>query len=243
MNPVPEPCKSERKGVNLHYDEQWQRYSEEDVFKRVNNLSPVLDAIISHLTVEPGSRILDLGCGPGILPLRICASFGEGIGFRLYGIDISQQALQLGKKVVGSKGFKDNICLVKGDCEELPFQNNCYDGVVSNATINLLLDKKNGFEEIARVTKKEGTVVVGDCTTRSNNRCIQESDDQLWSACISGAPTEMEFRELAKGAGLEIVNVLDLTDQVTRLIKKGLWDWPEFIQYEMDYHIFVMKKG
>ena len=236
------PCRTKKEGVNCHYEEQWERYSEGEVFKRVNNLSPVLDAIISPLTVEPGSRILDLGSGPGILPIRICESFGEVDGFRLYGIDISQQALQLGKKVIGSKDMVDNIFLVKGDCEELPFQNNCFDGVVSNATINLLLDKEEGFREIARVTKRRSMVVLGDCTARDSKQCRQGDNDQLWSACISGAPTKMEFRELAKGAGLEIINVKKMTDHVTRLVKKGLWDWPEFIQYDMDYHIFVMRK-
>lgn len=242
MNSIPEQCGTRKEGVNLHYDEQWERYSEEDVVKRVKNLSPVLDAVISHLTVEPGSKILDIGSGPAIIPFRICISSVEGIGFRLYGIDISQQALQLGKKIIGSKGFKDNISLVKGDCEELPFQNNCFDGVVSNATVNLLLDKEKGFREIARVTKGGGMVVLGDCTARGGKKCIQENDDRLWSACISGAPTKEEFHKFAQGVGLEMIKTIEMTEEVTQLVNKGLWDWPEFIDHDMDYHIFVMRK-
>ncbi len=242
MNQIPEQCSPKKKGVDLHYEEQWERYSEGDVIKRVKNLSPILDAIISELAVESGSRILDLGCGPAILPIRMCESFEEVDDCYLYGIDISQQALQLGKRVVESRDLGDNICLIKGDCEELPFQNNCFDGVVSNATINLLLDKKRGFKEFARVTKGGGMVVVGDCTVRDNKQCSQEDDDRLWSTCISGAPTKMEFQKLAHEAGLEMVNVLELTDEVTHLVKKNHWDWPEFTQYEMDYHVFVMRK-
>ena len=52
---------------------------------------------------------------------------------------------------------------MKGDCENLPFQENRYDAVVSNATLNLLENKHQAFSEIARIIKPKGYVVIGDC--------------------------------------------------------------------------------
>jgi len=236
-----DPCKTKKKGVDLHYEEQWQNYSEEDVVKRANNLSPVLDAIISGLDVS-GLKILDLGCGPAVLPLRICDSLGAAGDIQIYGIDISIQALILGKEVVESKSLGNIIHLVKGDCETLPFKNNIFDAVISNATINLLPDKEKGFKEIARVSKGGASIVAGDCTAKESKKCCQQDDDKLWSACIAGAPTKMEFNNLAEAAGLEMIETIDLSKDVTSLVQNGLWNWPEFIRYEMHYHVFVMRK-
>ncbi len=237
-----EECKTRRENVNQHYEEKWKNYTEEDVLKRVENLREVLDPIISPFTLEKGLKILDLGSGPGIIPLRMAQIFGEDSGIEVYGIDISQRALQLGNKVTEKMGFGSFIHLVRCDVENLPFQKCRYDAVVSNATINLLPDKEKGFDEIARVTKDEGEIIIADCIAKEDKRCCgdTDADDELWSACVAGAPTKVEMQQLANRAGLEVLETKDLTYEVSRLVKNELWDWPEFVEYDLDYYVFRM---
>lgn len=233
-------CNAKKAGVSRHYRRQWESYSVDEVLERVSNLSPILDAIITHLEMKQGLRILDLGCGPAVLPIRITDTLGEPV--KLCGIDISFQALHLGKKVIEDMKPGQYINLVRGDCEALPFGSEYFDAVISNATINLLPDKTKGFWELARVTKAGGSVVIGDCTARENKKCGQGDNGQLWSACVAGAPMIGEFEELSQKAGLEIQKILELTREVSGLVRDGVWDWPEFIQHDMDYHVFVMSK-
>ncbi len=161
----------------------------------------------------------------------------------MIGLDISNRAVEIGSRAITKEGLSDSIYLIKGDAENLPFQNRSFDFVASNATLNLLPDKERGFHEIARVAKDGSMIVIADCIAKEDKRCCQGNDDELWSACVAGAPTKIEFQELAQKAGLEIIKTMELTEEVTRLVKNKLWDWPEFLEYELDYYVFGMRKG
>jgi len=237
--------KTRKEKIDQHYEKQWSDYTEEDVFDRVRNLSKVLDPITSQLNIKPDEKVLDLGSGPAILPLRIAQVSDLESGIKIIGLEISYKAIQLGNRVIAKKGLGDFIHLVRGDAENLPFKNNSFNAVVSNATINLLLDKEKGFKEIVRVTKEGGNVVIGDCTAKEKGDCEKESDsnDRLWNVCIAGAPTKEEMKNYAEKVDLEVFEIIDLTDEVSFLVKNELWDWPEFIEYDLDYHVFRMKKS
>lgn len=237
-------CDSKKDEVTKHYEKQWEDYSEEDVIVRVKNLASVLDTIVSNIPIKNVEIVLDLGSGPGIIPLRITRISERNPDIKVLGIDISDKALQLGRKVINEMDLGESIQFVRGDCEILPFQECTYDAVVSNATINLLEDKHQAFSEIARVTKPEGYIVIGDCITAEGEECSTdtESDKNLWSKCVSGAPTKEEMIELARGVDLRVIKTEDLTDEVARLVKNKLWDWPEFMEHELEYYIFVMRK-
>jgi ubiquinone/menaquinone biosynthesis C-methylase UbiE len=236
--------KTKRENVNQHYEEQWQGYTEEDVLKRVENLKEVLDSILSLLTLKPGVSILDLGSGPGIIPLRMAQFLGDNPEVRVYGLEISENAIKLGKKIIKQKNLTDSIYLIKGDAENLPFQYQSYDIVVSNATFNLLLDKEKGFNEMTRVVKEGGEIIIADCVAKVGKRFCgdTDTDDELWSACVAGAPTKVEIQQLANRTGLEVLETSNLTHEVSRLVKNKLWEWPEFIEYDLEYYIFKMGK-
>jgi ubiquinone/menaquinone biosynthesis C-methylase UbiE len=234
---------SKKDDVTKHYEKQWEDYSEEEVIVRVKNLAYVLDSIVSNIPIKSVDRVLDLGSGPGIIPLRITRISERNPEIKIFGIDISEKALQLGRKVINEMDLGASIQFVQGDCENLPFQECGYDAVVSNATLNLLEDKQKAFSEIARITKPKGFIVIGDCIAAEGKECSTEKDNNLWSKCVSGAPTKEEMIELAKGVDLEVIKAEDLTDEVSRLVKNNLWDWPEFTEHDLEYYIFVMRKG
>lgn len=237
-------CKTRKKSVNQHYESQWEVYSEKDVLKRVENLGNVIDSIISQLNLKHSATILDLGSGPGIIPLRMAQGLGDDPDTKIYGLDISEKAIKLGNRVIAKSGLSNSIHLLLADAENLPFQDRSFDAVVSNATLNLLVDKEMGLDEMARVTKDGGKVVIADCTAKENKTRCQNTikNDRLWSVCVAGAPTKAEIEKFAGQVGLEVLKTSDLTNEVSYLVRNRLWDWPEFIEYELEYHIFVMRK-
>jgi hypothetical protein len=78
-------------------------------------------------------------------------------------------------------------------------------------------------------------VAISDAFKTSPSSC-----EGSWEQCIGGAVTVSEFSTLALDAGLVISNQLDLTQQVKTLVSAKKWDWPEFVQHNMDYRAFLL---
>jgi ubiquinone/menaquinone biosynthesis C-methylase UbiE len=94
--------------------------------------------------------------------------------------------------------------------------------VISNGVINLCPDKFRVFREAARVLAPGGRLAIADIiATRALPRSVTRNAD-LWSACIGGAASEMDYRAAIDAAGLvvramrEVPQYQFLTDQARK---------------------------
>ncbi len=104
---------------------------------------PVAQAMARHYELQPGARILDVGCGKGFLLYE----FTQVVpGARVTGLDVSTYAVANAKEEV--KPF-----LQIGDASRLPFADGAFDFVYSINTLhNLYLnDLWSAIGEIERV--------------------------------------------------------------------------------------------
>ena len=101
--------------------------------------------------LKPGSRILDLGCGPGI-ESKIFAE----LDFDVYGFDLSDHFIELARKQVANGHF------TQGDMRNLLYEDEYFDGIFCKAS--LLHIPKNEIDvvlkEITRVLRKNGLLHV-----------------------------------------------------------------------------------
>lgn len=105
-----------------------------------------------YYDLKDGSKILDVGCGKGFMLydfLKLNSSYN------LCGIDISNYAIDNSKPEV--KNF-----LKVASCEDLPFEDNSFDLVISINTIHNLDSDGCGksLREISRVSKKNAFIIV-----------------------------------------------------------------------------------
>lgn len=108
----------------------------------INNFFTVLINEIQSL--EPKS-ILDAGCGEGFT----LEKFREKkIGDSLAGIDFSEYAIQIGKKI------HPNLKLKQGSIYDIPYKENFFDLVISTEVLEHLESPKKALEELKRVTRK-----------------------------------------------------------------------------------------
>ena len=119
-----------------YYDEISQGYEElhkEEQEKKI-------EIIKKHLKVNPEDRLLDVGCGTGLTtrPWK-CKRFG---------IDPSKKLLEKAKAADPEGEYKE------APAENIPFEDNSFDIVVSITAIQNFEDIKKGLEEIKRVGKK-----------------------------------------------------------------------------------------
>ena len=107
--------------------------------------------LLDLLQPRRGEMILDVGCGTGVFTLNIL-----GLGTRVIGLDISQPMLVRARQKAEKYPFR----CVAGDMRFLPFADECFDKVVSMTALEFIADGQTAIEDLFRVAKKGGVVVV-----------------------------------------------------------------------------------
>jgi arsenite methyltransferase len=98
---------------------------------------------------------------------------------------------------------------------------NSVDVVVSNCVLNLVSPEEKGalFDEIFRVTRVGGRVVISDIVSDEDVSAEMRDDADLWSGCISGAYREDAFLDAFVAAGFYGVRVLKRDEQPWRTVE------------------------
>lgn len=102
--------------------------------------------VVELLAPQPGERILDLGCGDGQLTMRLAAT-----GAKVVGVDASPQMVAAAQ----SRGAE----AVQGNAESLPFPDQDFDAVFSNAVLHWVRDHDAMMGEVRRVLRPGGRFV------------------------------------------------------------------------------------
>ena len=116
------------------------------------------DLVIRMLAPGPGERVLDAGCGTGVFTTDIAAA-----GASVVGLDISRPMLQRAKDKMAGQHFAP----VEGDMRRLPFQDSSFDAAVSVTALEFISDGRSAVDELFRVTRPGGVVVVATLNSLS----------------------------------------------------------------------------
>ena len=112
-----------------------------------------------NLEVDANSTVLDAGCGTGLATL----AFYEA-GYRpkeTYALDISFKSLEVAKEQFEEDKIRAvrDVCPVQGNLLSLPFAGEKFDLVLTCGALEYVPLEK-GLEELARVLKKDGVLVL-----------------------------------------------------------------------------------
>lgn len=107
-----------------------------------------------ELTGGPQTRVLDAGCGIGVL-----SRFYAQKGFRVHALDISDSAVDITKKGFDIFGYAETS-VTKGSVERLPYRDRSFDYIVSNGVIHHTPDTEAAVREFHRVLKPGGLASV-----------------------------------------------------------------------------------
>ncbi len=104
---------------------------------------------------------LDVGCGTGDICIEILR---QNLTARVIGIDPSLGMLRIGWKKIRQCGMDSHISLRQGNCLDLDFPENSFDGAITVFCIRNVTDRKKAFSEIVRVLKPGSMLVVMELT-------------------------------------------------------------------------------
>lgn len=148
--------------------------------------------------IRPGDTVIDLGSGAGNDAFVARAITGtEG---RVIGLDFAGAMLTKARSNAASLGYT-NVSFVKGDIEQMPFEDNLADVVLSNCVLNLVPDKEKAFHEIFRVLKPGGHFCISDVVTEGDLPEALLKSAEMYAGCVAGAIQKEQYLKIIREAG------------------------------------------
>jgi SAM-dependent methyltransferase len=171
------------------YDEFMGRFS-----------GPLAVPFADLLDLQPGQRVLDVGCGPGALSLELVRRVGVGNVSAIDPMPAFTEALA--ERVPG-------LDVRVGPAEDLPFGDDAFDAAGAQLVVHFMGDPVAGLHEMARVTRPGGRVAAcvwdyeqGGAPLAPFWRAVHEVDpDARGEVGLAGA-REGQLAELFEAAGL-----------------------------------------
>jgi SAM-dependent methyltransferase len=105
--------------------------------------------VVNRVGIGEGDAVLDVACGTGNAAIRAAQAGG-----RVTGLDLTPELFDGARRRAAEAGVE--LELVEGDAEELPFEDESFDVVLSTFGCMFAPDHRRAAEEIARVLKPGG---------------------------------------------------------------------------------------
>lgn len=135
----------------------WEKDVYYDMINNSRNQQDSSDDIIIKLFIKflkesSGQKVLDVGCGEGSLIFELSKNLKDKI---FYGIDISKTGInKAARRTINKAQF------ILYDGKNVPFSDNYFDLVLSSFVFEHLENPKIIFDEMTRVVKKDGLIII-----------------------------------------------------------------------------------
>ena len=156
-----------------HYDTVKQSFKKQAEKFAAYHMSKAeyTDYLIQRIGANGTEHALEVAAGTCICG-RALAPFVKDITC----LDLTEEMLARGKKLAEESRIK-NICFETGNAEELPYEAETFDLVITRLSLHHFVDPKKPFREMQRVLKKAGKLIVWDM--EATGESLREIDDKI----------------------------------------------------------------
>jgi len=183
-----------RPGPTPWFFDLWSLFYEQPLVQRLT-YRPVHDAVVAAVRDICPRRVLDVGCGTGLLTTRLRDALEDAT---IIGCDFSHGML------VQARAHRAAIGLVQGDAQRLPIRDGTVDAIVSTEAFHWFPDKPRALAEILRVLVSGGRLLVAIVNTpNAAVRTILQLASQVAGQPFDW-PTRADMRALCEHAGFRV---------------------------------------
>lgn len=125
-----------------------------DADRRDAVLAPVAHALLEAAQLQPGERVLDLGCGCGITTIAAARAVAPGA---VSGADLSRPMLELARQRAAADA---NVTFVEADAQTYDFGAENYDVVISRFGTMFFDDPTAAFANVGRAMRDGGRLCI-----------------------------------------------------------------------------------
>lgn len=173
---------------------------------------PLAEQFVDLVGVGSGDRVLDVGCGPGVLTAPLVARCGDG---SVAAVDPSSPFVEAARERFPGVDVRESAA------ERLPYDDDEFDAALAQLVVHFMADPVAGLREMGRVTRPRGTVSasVWDNAGPSGPlslfwRAATELDPAAPGEDRLAGSRQGELAELAERAGLTHIRSTSLTVRI-----------------------------
>ena len=166
--------------------------------------SDITEQTIALMDLQPGDRILDLGCGTGWASRRLARIAASG---EVVGIDVADEMLRRAGQA--SAGIR-NVRYLWGSAENIPAEDNHFTKVLSVESFYYYADQRKALDELHRVMAPGGRLFILINLYKDNHYSLRWVSELKVSVQIR---SESEYVALLQQSGFTEVEALRIPDR------------------------------
>ncbi len=188
------------------------------------------ERLINLTHIKEGLLILDIGTGRGATLFP--ASRRVGVNGEIIGIDICENMVKMTNYEIYRQNIK-NSKVLQIDMEEVNFENEYFDNIISGFSIGYILNNDNYFKNILRMLKKDGKLsfsIWGEqkdqkWLTDIVNEYLKPKRMQKEDDVVSTKLDSVEgIKKLLENVNLKEIEIYEEENEVVYLDEKQWWD-------------------
>lgn len=178
------------KSIQDYYTDLSKEYNVQRSNRYFRLIEEIEISVLKQYITNDQTRVLELGCGTGIFLEHF-----QNTAIDLHGLDYTFGMLQVAKSTLKTQ----NIQLLQGDAQNLPYSNQSFDIVYSLKVLAHLPQLEQALSEVQRILRPQGFAILEFYNRHSLRHLSHRSDYyHRWSS-----PGEIE--QMLQAANLEIV--------------------------------------
>jgi ubiquinone/menaquinone biosynthesis C-methylase UbiE len=159
--------------------------------------------LIESCHIKKDTYVLDVGCGVGVTSCYLAKNYG----CKVVGVDISEMMIYRANERRKREHVEDRVEFRVADVQNLPFENDIFDVVISESVITFVKDKQRAVNECVRVTKPGGYIGLNEETwMKMPPQEIVEYYYRTWDIKAETLTSD-NWKELLRKSGLKDIVV------------------------------------